>query len=199
MDPVENLIIKSLYGQRRALMIKEIAQICGLERHTITRRLDKMEILGQVRKLEIGNSKRYYLSNTLPTFNLVDICSDLILVINEQWKIQYINKSAQELFNLLDRPVIGERVDMLNLEFFSSPPIINGLKRFDPRKISKIELSHRVYGIERWYEVSIMNIAFRPGITSIVLIAVDTTEREDIKKNYLKARNDTALFLNLHL
>ena len=187
MDPVEDAIIQSLYGQHRALMIKEIAQICGLERHTITRRLDRMEILGRVRKLEIGNSKRYYLSNTLPIVNLVDVCSDLIIVINEQWKIQYINKSAQVLFNLLDRPMIGERVDQLNLKLFSSAPVIEGLKKFDPQNISQIELPQEIQGTERWYEISIMNISFKPGITSIVLIAADITENKKIKQRLLES------------
>jgi len=168
-------------------MIKEIAQICGLERHTITRRLDRMEILGRVRKLEIGNSKRYYLSNTLPIVNLVDVCSDLIIVINEQWKIQYINKSAQVLFNLLDRPMIGERVDQLNLKLFSSAPVIEGLKKFDPQNISQIELPQEIQGTERWYEISIMNISFKPGITSIVLIAADITENKKIKQRLLES------------
>ncbi|WP_319579434.1 hypothetical protein [uncultured Methanospirillum sp.] len=185
MDPVEDLIIHSLYGQKRALMIKEIAQYCGLDRHTVSRRLDCMEILGQVRKLELGNSKRYYLNNTLSTYNLVDICSDLILVINDKWRVQYINKSAQELCNLLDKPVIGERVDDLKLELFSSPPVIEGLKKFDPLKISKIRLSYNFKETERFYEVSIMSIPFRPGFTSTVIIAVDSTEKEKLKKDLL--------------
>lgn len=185
MDHAEDLIIQSLYGQHRALMIKEIAQICGLDRHTVSRRLDRMEILGQVRKLEIGNSKRYFLNNTLSTNNLIDVCSDLILVINDKWRIQYINKSAQELCNILDHPIIGERVDDLKLELFSSHPVIEGLKKFDYQNISKIELSYDVRGIERYYEVSIMSIPFKPGFMSTVICAVDITEKVNLKKQLL--------------
>ncbi len=187
MDHVEDRIIHSLNGQQRPLMIKEIAEICGMERHTVSRRLDRMEILGRVRKLEIGNSKRFFLNNSLPISNLVDISSDLILVINNQWRVQYINRSAKEFLNPLNRPLIGERVDDLKLELFSSPPVIEGLKRFDHHTISKIQVSCYLRGIERHYEISIIGIPFKPGTTSTVIIAVDISEKESLKKQLLES------------
>ncbi|MDD1724407.1 MAG: PAS domain S-box protein [Methanospirillum sp.] len=182
MHDTDNLIIEALSDSPQALMITEIASKCGMNRHTIARKLDALEILGRVRKIEMGNSKRYYLSDAFPAFGLVDISSDLILVINERWEIQYINKSAQNILKLSRHPVIGERIDLLHLELFSDPRVIQGLKEFTPQKVSTFEVPYTFGGSDRWYEISIMNISLKPGVLLIILIAVDITENHRIKQ-----------------
>lgn len=182
MQDIDRVIIQALSESPQAMMITEIASKCGMNRHTIARKLDALEILGRVRKIEMGNAKRYYLSDAFPAFGLVDISSDLILVINEKWEIQYINKSAQNILKLSRHPVIGERIDLLHLELFSDPRVIQGLKEFTPQKVSSFEVSYTVGGSERWYDISIMNISLKPGVLLIILIAVDITENHRIKQ-----------------
>ena len=84
MDSIESRIIEVLSGAKGSVMIKDIAKKCGVSPHTITRRLDTLELLGRIRKIQIGNAKRYYLVDSLPVSSLIDVSSDLILVIDEK-------------------------------------------------------------------------------------------------------------------
>ncbi len=92
MDTIHEKILSSLNGEKKPLMIREISEKCGIHRQTIARNLDVMELLGLVRKIEIGNAKKYYQINTLPISALIDFASDLIIIINPHHVIEYINK-----------------------------------------------------------------------------------------------------------
>lgn len=48
-------IIATLEEAQKPLLIKEIAERSGFNRHKVARNLDALEILGKVRKIEIGN------------------------------------------------------------------------------------------------------------------------------------------------
>jgi hypothetical protein len=96
MDTIHKSILNALSGQKKGLNIREISDACNLNPHTTARNLDILELLGQVRKIEIGRSKKYYLTNSTPVSGLIDVTSDLILIINCQHRIEYINHSAKK-------------------------------------------------------------------------------------------------------
>ncbi len=176
MDSIESRIIEVLSGAKGSVMIKDIAKKCGVSPHTITRRLDTLELLGRIRKIQIGNAKRYYLVDSLPVSSLIDVSSDLILVIDEKWKIQYLNISAQKKLGLEDNQIIGEQLEQLNLDIFSSHLVLEGLRSFTPEKVSRIELSYDRNNERFWYSVSIMTQYLSSGNLSITIIAEDITE-----------------------
>ena len=139
MDSVHDAIVNVLTGQKKSLNIREIAQQCGLNPHTTARHLDILEILGQVRKIEIGTSKKYYLVNSIPVSGLIDVASDLILIVNSEHRIEYLNHSAEKRFGLEGRQLAGERLESLKLDIFSSHQILEGLKTFSPEKYSGLK------------------------------------------------------------
>jgi DNA-binding IclR family transcriptional regulator len=61
MDIEQKKILSILSLVKKPIMIKEIAELCGINRHTVARKLDTLEILGRVRKIEIGSAKKYTL------------------------------------------------------------------------------------------------------------------------------------------
>ena len=137
-------------------MIKTIAERCNLNPQTIARRLDTLELLGRVRKIQIGHAKKYYLIDAVPVSGLIDISSDLILILNTNFVIQYINHSAEKFLGLENIQIIGEKLEYLNLDIFSSPAVLNGLKKFNPEKVFRTEISYNRDGVLHWYYLSIM-------------------------------------------
>lgn len=177
MDMEQKKILSTLSHTKKPLNIKDIAEFCGINRHTVARKLDTLEILGRVRKIEIGSAKKYTLVEAVPVSSLIDISNDLIIILNEKWEVQYMNKSALTFFHLSDQPVIGKRIDFLRLEIFSSFEVIQGLKEFSFQKVTKIELEIQKNGLDHWYEITIMNISLRPGSLYIAVIASNITEK----------------------
>ncbi|PWR69592.1 PAS domain S-box protein [Methanospirillum stamsii] len=177
MDVEQKKILSILSQTKKPLMIKDIAELSGINRHTVARKLDTLEILGRVRKFQIGSAKKYSLTETVPVSSLIDISNDLIIILNEKWHVHYMNKSALNFFHLSDQPVIGKRIDFLRLDIFSSPEVIQGIKEFSFQKVTKIELEIQKNGLDLWYEITIMNISLKPGSLFIAVTASNVTEK----------------------
>ena len=192
MDDIHAQIIKALSGEKKPLMIKAIAEMCNLNPQTIARRLDSLELLGRVRKIQIGHAKKYYLIDAMPVSGLIDICSDLIIILNANYVIQYINHSAEKLLGLENRQIIGERLEFLNLDIFSSPAVMQGLRKFNPEKVFRTEIPYTRDGSLHWYYISIMSLALKVNTLSIAILAGDVTEKklaeERLKESEAKYR-----------
>ncbi|MDX8550278.1 PAS domain S-box protein [Methanospirillum hungatei] len=147
----------------------------------MARNLDALEILGKVRKIEIGNAKKYYLAKSIPSSSLFDISSDLTIIIDSNHIVQYINNSAQKFLEKNNIPIIGERLENLSLDFFSTPDVLKGLTTFSLDKIFRQEFEYQRDGQIRWYSFQIMGISIKNGNHYIALVAEDITSKKQIE------------------
>jgi len=85
MNDIHEKILSALASEKKALKIKEIASLTGLDPHTAARSLDVLEVLGKVRKIVVGTSKKYHLIESIPVFRLIDISSDLIIILDTDY------------------------------------------------------------------------------------------------------------------
>lgn len=195
MSDIHNRILSVLSSEDSALKIKEIAARCGLDPHTAARNLDVLEVLGRVRKVEVGTAKKYHLIEAIPVSGLIDISSDLVIILNTKLKIQYVNQKAQKILDLMNKPVIGERLDLLQLDLFSHPKVISGLKTFTHDKVYREVIPYIRNGQESWYAISIIGISLSVNSQLIAIIAEDVTETRKIqaklKENEEKLRSFT--------
>lgn len=175
MEDVHARIITTLSGHDKSLMIKEIAQLSGLHPQTVARNLDVLEVLGRVRKIQMGHAKKYYLTEAIPISGLIDLSSDLIIILNQNHQVQYINNAAEKFLNLSSHPVVGERLEFLNLDIFSSPLVLEGLKQFTPDKIFRTTIAYERDGVMLWHSVSILNLALKINSRAIAIVAEDIT------------------------
>ncbi|PWR70357.1 hypothetical protein DK846_14855 [Methanospirillum lacunae] len=194
MDTEQKKIFSILSSATKPLMISEIANISSMNRHTVARKLDCLEILGRVRKIEIGNAKKYFATKAVQISSIIDISTDLIFILNESWEIQYVNQAAQNFFEISHTMVGGKRFDLLNLEIFSYPEIIRELKRFSFERVSRVRVPHTIHDETQWYEISLMNISLRPGSVSIALIASNITKEYQTEQ---RLRENEAMYRSL--
>jgi PAS domain S-box-containing protein len=176
----ENLvkILQVLSNEKKSLNIKEISEKTGINRHTVARKLDILEITGKVKQIQIGRSKKYFLKYPIPLSSIYDISSDLILIINQQWKIEYMNQTTRTKFNLSEEEILGKYLNQINLEIFSSPEVFEGLKNFSPQKIVRMNISWEHQDTLYWYRLSILNFPINQDINLIAIVAVDITEEK---------------------
>ena len=104
MNDQKEQIIEVLSREKRPISISEISRKSGLNRSAVARNLDVLEILGSVRKIQMGTAKKYILVKSLPVSGLIDISSDLIVIINPNLEIQYLNNAASQFFSLSPFP-----------------------------------------------------------------------------------------------
>ena len=111
MSEAHDKILRVLSTDGKALKIKEIAERTGLDPHAAARNLDVLEVLGRVRKLDVGTSKKYHLIESIPISGLIDLSSDLIVILDKSLQVLNVNRHVKQFVNLEETPVIGERLD----------------------------------------------------------------------------------------
>ncbi len=173
-DPKER-IISFLSGDEKSATITEISRKTGIDRHAVARHLDVLELLGKVRKFEKGTAKKYVLTTSLPVLGLIDISSDLIIVVNTRLIIQYLNISAVNYLNIALSSAVGKRLDHLHLPLITIPEIISELKTFSFEK--PIKLIHQA-GEGTWFEITILGFSILQAQNQIAIICTDISEKK---------------------
>jgi PAS domain S-box-containing protein len=184
MDDQKKQIIEVLSGENRPISISDIAKKSGVPRHAVARNLDVLEILGNVRKIQKGTAKKYFLIKSLPVSGLIDISSDPIVIINPNLEIQYLNNAACQYFSLPRSRIIGEKLSSGTIPLLSHQDILQELENYSFEKVIK-----KMYQSDqgRWYEITILGIylLFSPNLIGI--IASDISDRiameEQLKKS----------------
>jgi PAS domain S-box-containing protein len=185
-------IIEVLSLEKRPVSISAIAKKSGICRHAVARNLDVLEILGNVRKIQKGTAKKYILIKTLPVSGLIDISSDLIVIINPDMEIQYLNNAALQYFSLSPSRIIGEKLSLGTLPLISQEDIIHDLEKYSSEKvIKKIVQSEQ----GRWFEITILGIylIFSPNLIGI--IATDISERMALEEKLKKSERHFRLLV----
>jgi PAS domain S-box-containing protein len=184
MDDQKKHIIEVLSREKRPISISEIAKKSGMHRHAVTRNLDVLEILGKVRKIQKGRAKKYFLIKSLPVSGIIDISSDLIVIINPGLEIQYLNNAALRYFSLSSSQILGEKLSPGTIPLLSHQDILQELENYSFEKVVK-----KIYQSDqgRWFEITILGIylLFSPNLIGI--IATDISDRiameEQLKKS----------------
>jgi PAS domain S-box-containing protein len=184
MDDQKKQIIEVLSLEKRPISISEIAKKSGMHRSAVARNLDVLEILGKVRKIQKGTAKKYFLVKSLPVSGLIDISSDLIIIINPNLEIQYLNNAALHYFSLSPSQIIGEKLSLGTLPLISHQDILHELENYSFEKVIK-----KLYQSEqgRWFEITILGIylLFSPNLIGI--IATDISDRVAIEEQLKKS------------
>jgi PAS domain-containing protein len=108
-----------------------------MDRHAAARNLEILEILGKVRKIQKGKAKKYFLVKSLPVSGLIDISSDLIVIINPNLEIQYLNKAALQYFSLSPSQKLSEKLSLGTLPLISHQDILHELENYSFEKFTK--------------------------------------------------------------
>ena len=178
-------IIEVLSREKRPISISEIAKKSGIHRYAVARNLDVLEVLGKVRKIQIGTCKEvHFLLQSLPVSGLIDISSDLIVIINPNLEIQYLNTAALQYFSLSPSQILGEKLSLGTLPLISHRDILHELENYSFEKVIK-----KMFQTEqgRWFEITILGIylLFSPNLIGI--IATDISERKHAEEQVQKS------------
>jgi PAS domain S-box-containing protein len=175
MDDQKKQIVNVLSREKRPISISGIARKSGINRQAVARNLEVLEILGKVRKIQKGRAKRYILVTSLPVSGLIDISSDLIVIINPNLEVQYLNNAAVQYFSVSPSRIIGEKMGMGTTPLISHPDILQELEHFSFEKVIK-KICQSEQG--RWFEITILGISLLSSPNLIAIIATDISERK---------------------
>jgi len=96
-EKVYSAIIGALKENPRGMSMKQIAESVGVNRITMARYLDTLQMSGQVEMEPQGPAKLYYLSHRVPISAMLDFSSDFVVVLDTRQKIVQANAKFLQL------------------------------------------------------------------------------------------------------
>ena len=110
--------IKELLGEHpEGMSITAISGDLSINRNSIAKYMDILQIQGSVDGRKVGTSKIYYLSERLPAASLMRFCTRPLFVINQDFVIINLNRSFSEYIGIPNDRLMQQPFDSLPLRF----------------------------------------------------------------------------------
>ncbi len=174
------------------MTISDIARNLDVNRNTVARYLDTLLVSGRVEMKPIGSAKVFFLSKRVPLSRVMDIASDIILLIDENYVIIQSNENFAELVGLKKEDIVG-------MNFKSSPFTVLSDSNLVSHMVAVLDGSHSMTtlclqsdkGVKHFVLTSLPTV-MEDGKSGIWLLAEDITTRvlaeEALKASELKYR-----------
>lgn len=176
-----NTILEFLKNQDKPLSISEISREVKLSRTTLSRYLDQMHFSGQVSLFEIGRAKKYLLSSELPINSLCNISSNLIIILDNNFRILFVNKPTLLFCKVTLDHVIGKRIDILRLDFFLSVNIVSLLKSYQGEDMKYYSCDGHLENQHKYYELILTKGMAANYHSSIIIVVKDITTKKQLE------------------
>jgi len=103
--------IEILREHPRGLTIEEISQLLPLNRNATSKYLNRMLISGQVEMKTFGPAKVFFVSKRLPVSELLNLSSDLIMVLDHEMFVRHVNDRLLDVFVVRRSDLIVRHLD----------------------------------------------------------------------------------------
>jgi PAS domain S-box-containing protein len=195
-----------LKGHPRGLSITNLASITGMNRNLIAKYLDMLVISGQVEIQQYGPAKVYFLSQRIPVSAMIEITSDLVMVLDQDRKIVHVNKAFTQFLAMKRENLLGKTIGEVNHPFLSALPLPESAAPLDTREGGISEVRYAGAGGESFFRIKQAPAVFEDGAVGLTLIIEDITEQRRYQENlrlsearYRGIVQDQTEFINRYL
>ena len=112
-----NRIKQVLKWNPRGMTISDLTKKMQINRNLIAKNLDMLVISGQVEMQPVGAEKVYFLSQRVPVASMLEFSSDLVIMIDRDERIIFVNEQVPTLLDVQREALIGNRIDVINNPF----------------------------------------------------------------------------------
>jgi PAS domain S-box-containing protein len=171
-------ILEILKDNPRGMSVKQIAEAIGMNRISVARYLDVLQIAGEVDMVPYGQAKVYHISHRVPVSALLNFSSDFVMVLGSGQRIVQANTNMLELLDeSLDNIVNKHFFDVLHP--LSADPLLQ--EKID-QALSGEEVVEQIRIIkderELYFNMKVIPTAFSDGAPGITMILEDITEHK---------------------
>jgi PAS domain S-box-containing protein len=151
-----------------------------VNRNLIAKNLDMLVISGQVEMQVVGAAKMYFLSQKVPLSSMLEFFPDLVIMINEDQKIVFVNEQVPALLGTTKDDLIGKRMDEIDNAFLRD--LVKSVPEQDSKEaISKERVAEMTIPIKnesRYFRTKKIPTAFEDGSQGFTFIIEDITPQK---------------------
>jgi PAS domain S-box-containing protein len=170
-------ITNLLRSHPRGLTITGISQALGLNRNSVAKYLEILVTSGHVEKQRVGRAKVFFLSQRVPISAMLNLSSDMILILDGQSGIWYVNDTLLAFEGRNRAEFIGTHVDEIELGFFSDPEISGWLQGAPGEQEFRKEVEVPRRSGTFFFSISLVPTIFEDGSRGTTVIIEDITLR----------------------
>jgi PAS domain S-box-containing protein len=156
--------------------IEEIAKKLPLNRTSTAKYLNTLLISGQAEMRTFGRAKVFTLSQRVPFSQMLNLSSDLLLVLDQNLIIHQVNEPFIRLFGLSQVTLIGQPITrspfMPYLSDNNVSLIMKATRGTEHIHIDRIEIN----GQEYFFKIKLIPLVFDQGDQGLAVILEDITE-----------------------
>ncbi len=171
-----NRIRTILLNNPKGSTIEEIAKKLPLNRTSTAKYLNTLLISGQAEMRTFGRAKVFTLSQRIPFSQMLNLSSDLLLVLDQDLVIHQVNEPFIQLFGLSREALIGIPLTRSPFEPYISEKNMS-LIREAGRGTEHIHIDQiTVNGLEYFFKIKLIPLVFDQGGQGLAVILEDITE-----------------------
>jgi len=156
--------------------IEEIAKKLPLNRTSTAKYLNTLLISGQAEMRTFGRAKVFTLSQRVPFSQMLNLSSDLLLVLDQNLLIHQVNEPFIRVFGLLQENLLGLHITRSPVMPYISEKnialIIEAARGTEHSTIDSIEINGQGY----FFKIKLIPLVFDQGGQGLAIILEDITE-----------------------
>jgi PAS domain S-box-containing protein len=186
MDYQKIRIKKLLKANPRGMTITDISKRININRNSVARYMDILNLSGQVEMRQLGPAKLFYLSQRVPMSAMLNFSSDYIMVLDNDLKIIQINEKFLKLMNINRDDIIGQSIEDCPNPSFSNQEMISQSRKSLEGKETNFEKKFQLAERELYLNTRMLPTIFEDGSSGVTWILHNITKRkkaeEDLKE-----------------
>ncbi len=163
----------------KGMTIEEISRLLPLNRTSTAKYLNTLLISGQADMRTYGRAKVFSLTQRVPLSNLMSLSSELILILDKEHTISYVNSQFLQVFHLTRQDLVGKKVDQTPLTYYLPPKFLETVNgAFEGKEIAG-DLHIKIKDRDYYFISKLVPMVFDNGNGGLAIILEDITQLKE--------------------
>jgi PAS domain S-box-containing protein len=163
----------------KGMTIEEISRLLPLNRTSTAKYLNTLLISGQADMRTYGRAKVFSLIQRVPLSNLMSLSSELILILDREHSISYVNSQFLQVFHLKKQDLIGKRIEQTPVTYYLTPHTLDMMNEAFEGKESVGEQHIKIKDLDYYFIFKLIPMVFDNGNGGLAIILEDITQLKE--------------------
>ncbi len=169
-------ILTLLRENPRGMSVTEIADATHLNRNTIARYMDNLLVSGRVEMRTFGKAKVFFLSKRVPVSAMLNLSSEMVLLIDADLKVIQANESLVSFLSADSEDIVGKYVYDSACKTFCNDVLTDQIRAALKGEMVKSELRLLKNGTNCYLDQRIYPMVLPDGRPGVTVVWDDITE-----------------------
>ena len=169
-------ILTLLRENPRGMSVTEIADATHLNRNTIARYMDNLLVSGRVEMRTFGKAKVFFLSKRVPVSAMLNLSSEMVLLIDADLKVIQANESLVSFLSADSEEIVGKYVYDSACKTFCNDVLTDQIRAALQGEMVKSELRLLKNGTNCYLDQRIYPMVLPDGRPGVTVVWDDITE-----------------------